>query len=275
MRPQLAVGMGRAVAMLAAWLALAGASFGVHAQSHDASAHPPPDLPVPTAADRAAAFPDVAGHAAHDDAIHYLLLLDQFEWQDADEGDALAWDVTAWIGRDIDRLWLRSEGERVDETNDEFDVEVLWGHAFARWWDLVAGVRQDVDPGPSRTWAAFGVQGVAPYKFDVQATAYVGESGRLAAIFEAEYELLLTNSWVLQPLIELSIYGEEDPPRGIGAGLSTTEVGLRLRYEIRRELAPYIGVTWDRKWGDTEDLAREAGDSVEDTRWVAGLRIWF
>ena len=307
-------GTYRATSVLAGLLVLGGAGFGVRAQSHDhttpqqppasketqtdspstpssepdidhaamghgqTTTHRPsqgPDLPPLTAADRAAAFPDVAGHAAHDDMIHYRVLFDQLEWQNADEGEVLAWDVTAWAGRDIDRVWLRSEGERVDELSEVLNVEALWGHAFARWWDFVAGARQDVDPGSSRTWAAFGVQGVAPYKFEVQATAYVGESGRTAAKLEAEYELLLTNRWILEPLIELAVHGEDDPQRGIGSGLSTTEVGLRLRYEIQREFAPYIGVTWDRKWGNTADLARQEGAAVEDTRWIAGLRIWF
>jgi copper resistance protein B len=243
--------------------------MATHPSSHG------PDLPAVTAADRAAAFPDVVGHAAHDDDIHYMVLFDQFEWQSAAEGDVLAWDLSAWAGRDIDRIWLRSEGERVDATNEALDVEALWGHAFARWWDVVAGVRHDFDSGPSRTWAAFGVQGVAPYKFEVQATAYVAESGWTAAKLEAEYELLLTNRWILQPLVELNIYGEDEPQRGIGSGLGSTEIALRLRYEIRREIAPYIGVTWDRKWGDTADLARGEGEAVEDTRWIAGLRIWF
>jgi copper resistance protein B len=261
--------------VLAGLLLLGVASAGVRAQSHEHTTHQQPDLPALTAADRAAAFPDVAGHAAHDSDIHYLVLFDQLEWQDADDSEVVAWDVTAWVGGDIDRLWLRSEGERSDDTTEMLEAEALWGHAFARWWDFVAGVRQDFDPGPSRTWAAFGVQGIAPYKFDVRAIAYVGDAGRTAAKLEAEYELLLTNRWVLQPLIELNVHGEDDPQRGIGSGFSTSEVALRLRYEIRREFAPYVGVTWDRKWGETADLARQAGEAVEDTRWVAGLRIWF
>jgi len=234
-----------------------------------------PDLPPITDADRAAAFPDVAGHTVHDQTINSFVLFDQLEWQDADEGSALNWDAKAWVGRDIDRLWLRAEGERVDGRTEESELEAFWGHSFARWWDFVAGVRQDFRPGPSQSWAAFGVQGLAPYKFEVEATAYLGESGQAAVQLEAEYELLLTNRLILQPLVEVNVYAEDDPQRGIGSGLSTTEVGLRLRYELRRELAPYIGVTWDRKWGNTADFARLNGASVEDMRWIAGLRIWF
>ena len=266
--------------VVAAVLCLGLPAFALRAQSHDHSAPQEttpqgPELPSITPADRAAAFPDVAGHAAHDDEIHYLVLFDRLEWQAADEGDVLALDATAWVGRDVDKLWLRAEGERVDETTEAFNLEALWGHSFAAWWDFVAGVRQDLDPGPSQTWAAVGVQGVAPYKFEVQATAYLGDSGRTAAQLEAEYELLLTNRLILQPRVELDAYGKDDPQRGIGAGVSATEIGVRLRYEFRREFAPYIGVTWDRKWGETADLARLNGAAIEDTRWIAGLRIWF
>ena len=107
----------------------------------------------------------------------------------------------------------------------EAQAHAPYGRAIHRWWDVVAGVRQDFRPGPARTWAAVGVQGLAPYWFEVEATAYIGESGRTHFRFETEYELLLTNRLVLQPLVELEIYGKSDPERGIGAG----EVGERDR----------------------------------------------
>lgn len=245
---------------------------------HDHSAHPVPppaessiDFPPPTAADRAAAFPDVAGHHAHDDALNYYLLFDQLEWQDG----ALMWNATAWVGRDIDKLWLRAEGAREDGRTESSELEALWGHFFTRWWEFVAGVRQDVSPGQSQTWGAFGVQGLSPYKFDVEATAFIGESGQTSLQLEADYELLLTNRLILQPLVEIRAFGKDDPERGVGSGLSTTEAGLRLRYEWRREFAPYIGVTWNRRWGDTAGFSRLDGAEVEETRWIAGVRIWF
>jgi copper resistance protein B len=234
-----------------------------------------PHLPPITDAERAAALPDLAGHAAHDQAINSYVLFDQLEWQNADEGRALNWDATAWIGRDLDRLWLRTRGEHEGGRTANAEIEALWGHAFTRWWNLLAGVRQDPHPGPSQTWGAFGVQGIAPYKFDVEATVYLGESGQTAARFEAAYELLFTNRLILQPLVELNLHGKDDPRRSVGSGLSTSELGLRLRYELRREFAPYVGVTWNRKWGDTADFARMNGEDVDETRWVAGFRIWF
>jgi copper resistance protein B len=250
-----------------------GAMF-LFAASCDATAQPP-DLPPVTDTERAAVFPDLPGHAARDQAINYYVLFDQLEWQNAHEGSALNWDATAWIGGDLDRLWLRTQGEREGGRTANARIEALWGHAIARWWDLVAGVREDPRPGPSQTWGAFGVRGLAPYKFELEATAYIGESGQTAVRFDAEYELLFTNRLILQPRVELNLHGKDDLQRGIGSGLSTSEVGLRLRYELRREFAPYLGVTWNRKWGDTADFARMNGEDVDETRWVAGFRIWF
>jgi copper resistance protein B len=151
---------------------------------------------------------------------------------------------------------------------------VLYGRAIARWWDVVAGVRQDMRPGPARTWAAVGIQGLAPYWFEVEATAYVGAGGRTHFRFETEYELLLTNRLILQPLLEIEIYGKSDPERDIGAGLSTADTGLRVRYEFRREFAPYIGMTWNRVFFGTADAAKAAADTVAGTRLTAGFRFW-
>lgn len=268
----------RAVILALAALCLERSPAYAAEGQHDPAAHPTAsttetsiDRPPPTAADRAAAFPDVAGLHAHDDALNYYVLFDELEWQDG----ALVWDATVWAGRDIDKLWLRAEGAREDGRTESSELEALWGHSFTRWWEFVAGVRQDVSPGQSQTWGAFGVQGLAPYKFDVEATAFIGESGQTSFQLEAEYELLLTNRLILQPLVEIQAFGKDDPERGVGSGLSTTEAGLRLRYEWRREFAPYIGVTWNRRWGDTADFSRLEGAEVEETRWIAGVRIWF
>ncbi|MEO5962560.1 MAG: copper resistance protein B, partial [Thermomonas sp.] len=181
----------------------------------------------------------------------------------------------AWIGTDLNRVWLRSEGEQVDGKLDGADLEVLYGRSIAPWWDVVAGIRHDFKPGASQDFAALGVVGLAPYKFEVQATAYIGQGGQTAARFEAEYETLLTNRWILQPLVEVNLYGKDDARRGIGSGLSTVEAGLRLRYEFTRRFAPYIGVVRERAFGSTADFRRLNGEDINDTRVVAGLRIWF
>lgn len=236
-----------------------------------------PGIPPLTDEDRAAAFPklDDEGHAVHDDAIHYYVLFDQLEWQAGDGFTAGNWDNRGWIGRDINRFWVRTEGEAEGSNLATSQAHALYGRAIHPWWDLVVGVRQDFRPGPARTWAAVGIQGLAPYWFEIEATAYVGASGRTHARFEVEYELLLTNRLILQPLIEAEIVGKSDPERGIGSGLSTTDAGLRLRYELRRELAPYVGVVWSNKWGKTADFARAANEDTGGPRFVAGLRFWF
>ena len=246
-----------------------------HSQTGEPLKELPPFIPRITDEDRKAAFPDVQGHAVHDNAWTSFVLFDQLEWQAGDGASGINVDAKGWIGRDRDRLWFRVEGDSEDGTVDDAEVHLLYGRQFSRWWDVVAGVRQDARPGPARTWAAIGVQGLAPYWFEVEATAYVGESGRTQARFEVEYELLLTNRLVLQPLIEVELFGKSDPERGIGAGLSTTDVGFRLRYELRRELAPYVGITWNRKHGQTADFAEAAGGDSGGAKVVTGLRLWF
>jgi copper resistance protein B len=295
--------MDRPSIVLAAVLLFAGAR-GLHAQGHvghggqdhqqsrsaaaeqeDHSAHRktagqqeyPAHIAPVTDEDRAAAFPklDERGHAVHDTAVHYYVLFDQLELEVGDGVTAGNWDNHGWIGGDVNRFWFRTEGDVEDGDFEEAQAHALFGRAIHRWWDVVAGVRQDVRPGPARTWAAVGIQGLAPYWFEVEATAYIGESGRTHFRLETEYDLLLTNRMVLQPLVELEIAGKSDPERHIGAGLSSAEVGLRLRYELRRELAPYVGVIWKRRFFGTADFARAAGEDTSTARLAAGVRVWF
>ncbi|EXL30438.1 copper resistance protein B [Pseudomonas fragariae (ex Marin et al. 2024)] len=232
-------------------------------------------IPPITDADRAAVYTIHAGHQVHDSAINSYFLADKLEWQDANDGRALAWDLSGWIGGDIDRLLLRSEGERTNGKTEEAEIQALWGHSISPWWDVVAGARQDFKPGAPQTWAAFGLQGQAISDLDIEATAFIGEAGQTAARLEADYDLQLTNNLVLQPTAELNFYGKNDPQRGNGSGLSTSEFGLRLRYEITPQFAPYVGVSWDRSYGKTADYAREDDEDTQDARLVVGVRMWF
>jgi copper resistance protein B len=232
-------------------------------------------IPVLTDEDRAAAFPDPGGHAAHDRKIFSYVLFDQLEWQGGDGTRALIWDNKGWIGGDVNRLWFRTEGESGWSRVHEAQAHLFYGRAFSRWWDFVAGVRQDVRPGPAQTWAAVGVQGLAPYFFEVEATAYVGASGRTQARLEAEYEMLITNRLILQPRGEVNLVGKSDPQRGVGSGLSTAEAGLRMRYEFRREFAPYVGIAWNQKFGRTADFSRANSEETRSTRLTLGIRLWF
>jgi copper resistance protein B len=234
----------------------------------------PPFIPPLTDADRAAAFPDVHDTMAHDDnALNYFVLFDQLEWQNGGD-DALSWDTKGWVGRDRDRLWFRTEGEREGSRLAHAEAQVFYGRAIARWWDALAGVRQDARPGDAQTWVGVGLQGLAPYWFEVEATAYVSTAGRTHLRLETEYELLVTNRLILQPLIEANLYGRADPSRGRGVGLSSIEGGLRLRYEFRREFAPYVGVTWQRRLFGAADDARELGQRPGSVRLALGLRLW-
>ncbi len=218
---------------------------------------------------------DHGSHTVHDKAINFQVLLDQFEWQFVHGEQGPRWDSSSWIGGDINRIWFRTEGEALSGTVEEAEAQVLYGRSFARWWDVVAGVRFDARPKPSHTWLALGVQGLAPQFIDLQATLYVGESGHLAGRFELEHDLHITQRTILQPLIELSFAGFDDADRGIGKGLSTAEVGFRVRYEFKRELAPYAGVVWHRKVFGTGDFTRAEGGDVGGWHLVTGLRLWF
>jgi copper resistance protein B len=247
----------------------------VHDSGEAAVTEPRTPIPVPTQADRQAATPASTMHMFGDKAIRSYTLLNRLEVRDASPGTAMAWEGEGWIGQDINRLWWRTEGERVDGETEAANLEALYGHAFSPWWDWVAGVRQDLKPGPDRTYAAFGLRGLAPQWFEVSLTGYVGTGGRTMARFETEYDLLLTNRLILQPLLESQLYGKSDTARGIGAGLATIEAGLRLRYEFTRRFAPYVGVNYERAFGKTADLRRAAQEDVGNVRAVAGVRIWF
>jgi copper resistance protein B len=150
----------------------------------------------------------------------------------------------------------------------------LYGRAIARWWDVVGGVRQDVQPG-AQTWLAIGVQGLAPGFFDVQATAYLSDEGQTAAHLELKYDALITNRVVLQPVVELEAYGKPNAALRVGSGISTAAAGLRLRYQLTRELAPYVGVSWVKALGDTAELADDKHRSNGLPRLVTGVRLWF
>jgi copper resistance protein B len=236
-------------------------------------------LPPVTEQERAATFPDVSAtdlHAhMHHDPLTATLLAEQFEWQAGSGDDALQWDATGWVGHDKNRLWLRTEGERPSGESGEASTELFWGRPAVAFWDWLAGVRYDAGPGAERVYAALGVQGLAPQWFHVEATAYLGEGGQAGLRLQSDYDWLFTNRLILAARLEANAWREDDERAGIGSGLSDLSAGLRLRYEIRREFAPYLGVEWQGLCGDTADLTGSAGEERRDTRVVAGLRFWF
>jgi len=203
------------------------------------------------------------------------LLADRFEVARTADNTSAAYDLLAWYGRDYNRVVIKADGEIDNGDLKEAKTELLWDHAVATYWDSQVGLRSDNGNGPDRTWLAFGIQGLAPYWFELNATGYVDKDGRTALNLEAEYELLFTQKLILQPRVEANIYGKDDRRRGIGSGLSDLAVGVRLRYELRREFAPYIGVEWSGRFGDTADYARDGGKDRKETQAVAGVRFWF
>jgi len=201
---------------------------------------------------------------------------DRFEYVAARGKEWGAYEGDAWYGSTYNRVALKAEGEMASGTLKESQTELLWRHAISAYWDTELGVRFDYAIGePNREWVAFGIRGTAPYWFEVDATAYVGSSGRTALGFSAEYDILLTQKLYLQPAVEVTFYGKDDKERGTGSGLTHATAGMRLKYEITRQLVPYIGVEWSRKFGKTADYARAAGESRHETRFVAGLSFRF
>jgi len=213
----------------------------------------------------------------HDNEIFATFFADRFEYQTGEGNDILLWDAQAWIGRDYNKLWFKSEGAWLLEEEDfeEAEVELFYSRNIATYWDLQAGVRHDFEPNPERTFAALGLQGLAPLWFELEATAYLSEDGDLSAGIEVEYHLLLSQRLILQPRFETSIALQEVEEFGVGQGFNDIELGVRLRYEIRREFAPYIGFSWNRKLGETADFAEAEGEDIDVASLVAGVRFWF
>lgn len=205
------------------------------------------------------------------------VMLDRLEYQTNDGDDLLLWDAQGWLGGDKNKLWVKSEGEYLLDPSkfEEAELQVLYSRALSRFWDVQAGLRQDFTPDPLRTFGVIGIQGLAPYWFEVDVGAFVSEDGDVEARIEAEYDLLLTQKLIVQPRTELNFAAQDVKEYGIGTGLSTVQLGLRLRYEIRREFAPYMGIAWKRAVGETADFARADGESTDSVSVVAGVRFWF
>ncbi|WP_372811134.1 copper resistance protein B, partial [Litorivivens sp.] len=210
-----------------------------------------------------------------DDPFLTMGKLDQLEVRDTEGPDPQVVEGQFWAGYDLNKLWLKFEGERVDDESEELELQALYSRAISGFWNIQMGARRDFKPEPDRDWGVIALQGLAPYYFEVDASLFVGGAGRTGLRLEAEYELLVTQRLILTPEIELNAYGHNDRDTGVGSGLADAEIGLRLRYEIRREFAPYIGVNWIKKYGNTADFASAEGEDIEDTQLVVGIRAWY
>ena len=213
----------------------------------------------------------------HDNMLFYTFRADRFEYRSFDDGEVLLWDVQGWIGRDYNKLYFESEGEySLDEDSFEsVQTELLYGRAISSFWDFRAGLRYDFEPSPERAFAVVGVQGLAPQWFEVDANLYLSEDGDLSFGMEAEYDILLTQRLVLQPRMELEIAAQDVEEYGTYAGFTGVELGLRLRYEYVPNFAPYVGVGYERKIGETGRMAREEGENPGSTSLLLGVSFWF
>ncbi|BFM07312.1 copper resistance protein B [Halioxenophilus aromaticivorans] len=209
-----------------------------------------------------------------DEHRFWAVIGDRLEYQE--ESESTVFDVQAWYGTTYNRLVVKTEGDIVNGTLEESSTDVLWSRAFNAYFDTQLGARVDTyDEGEDRQWLALGFQGLAPYWFEVDVTAYLGDDGRTALSAEAEYELLFTQRLILQPRMEINLLGKDDPENGLGSGLTNMSVGLRLRYEFSRQFAPYIGVEWTGAFGDTADYLQAQGENKSTTQVLAGLKFWF
>ena len=210
-----------------------------------------------------------------DQGIFAHAIFNQLEGRWNGSNTQFRWDGQGWIGTDFDKLWVKSEGTLSKGALDDGQQQFLYSRAVTTYFDLQGGLRSDLDSRPTRNWAAFGIQGLAPYFFDLEVTGFVSSEGHLAGKLEASYDLLLTQRLILQPQIELNVYSKADPARLVGAGFSDIDTGVRLRYEFSRTFAPYLGVVYEAKFGQTANFPRHAGESTGDVRFVFGIRTWF
>ena len=215
-------------------------------------------------------IPAHAGTA--DDPLLVSVMLDQFEVRDSSGDKPVVWQAQGWVGKDLDKFWFKTEGERLNGKTEEAELQALYSKAIAPYWDFQIGAKRNFQPSPSRNWVAVGFQGLAPYFFEIDVSLFIGESGRSSLRLEAEYEFLLTQRLILTPEIEMNFFTENDPDTSTGSGLSKVESGLRLRYEIRREIAPYLGINWSKLSGNTADFANTEGEQTDDVQFLIGIR---
>lgn len=219
--------------------------------------------------------PQVVFSMGDDDPLLSKFTIDQFETRIGDGANPTVFEGSAWFGKDLNKFYIKTEIEHHDGETEEAEFQFLYSRAFKPNWDFQIGWRRDQKPEPTRDWLAVGFKGVAPYYIEIDTALFIGDEGRTAFRIEAEYEVMFTQKLVLIPEIEANFHGKTDVATEVGSGLSDVEIGLRLRYHLKRELAPYIGVVWTKKFGRTADFATAAGDDTSDTRFVIGIHAWF
>lgn len=240
----------------------------VHAQE-------PMSGPVLAAVEDKADWPEPTA----DDAPHTFVLLDLLEYQQSREPGTIRWDAYGWYGGDEKRIWVKTEGTQTVRNGGDIEAQLLYGQLVSPFFDAQAGVRlrHRTGPGPNKTraYASIGMQGLAPYRYELEPTVFISERGQISARVTASYDQLLSQRLILQPRVELNVASKSDRQFGVGSGLNDTELGVRLRYELKREFSPYIGVTWKQSYGQTKRLERAEGNATSLVSVVLGVRAWF
>lgn len=214
--------------------------------------------------------------AEHGGTRTYKVMIDQLETQIRKGGDGYYWEAFAWYGGDINKLWISTEGEgNFGESPEKAEIQVLYSRALNPWFNLQTGVRHDLRPNPQRSHLVLGIDGLAPYWFEVTGAVFLSNKGEFTARFEGEYDQRLTRKLILQPRLEFNLAAQNAPEIRVGSGLVNVETGLRLRYEFIPEFAPYIGVGYERAFGNTADLARGRGEDAGGWSLLVGMRTWF
>lgn len=256
----------------------AGAASGTDLPAGNA---PPPPIPTEHAADM------VYGRAPMEMGRHHLrefhggqkllqVMVNVAEYQVRSGRDGFEWDAAAWYGGDINRLWVKTEGEGAfGEAIESAEVQALYSRAVDPYWNVQGGLRYDFKPNPSRIYATIGVEGLAPNFFDIEGALFLSNKGELMARAEGSYDQRITQRLIAQPTAELNFAAQNSREIGVGAGLSDAEIGFRLRYEIRRDFAPYVGVQYSRAFGRTRRYIREEGEDPDALSFVTGVRFWF
>ncbi|MFK8067576.1 MAG: copper resistance protein B [Gammaproteobacteria bacterium] len=213
----------------------------------------------------------------HGNSSQLFIMADRFEYKTNEGNSVNVWEGQGWYGNDLNKFWIKTEGEYIHETNsvEEAEIQALYSRAISSFWDVQAGLRYDIEPNPTRTYAVFGFQGISPYWFEIDAAAFISEKGNISLRIETEYELLITQRLILQPRVEVNFSFDDDKEIELGSGINSIETGLRLRYEITREFAPYIGVSWNKAFNGTADFKEANGDDKRALSFVAGIRFWY
>ena len=210
-----------------------------------------------------------------DDPLLFKLIIDQFETRHTGGKDSLVIEGEAWLGKDLHKGVAKFEIERVGGETEEAELQLLYSRAVDPYWDFQVGLRHDDRPSPDRDWLVAGFSGTAPYFIETDVALFIGEDGQAGFRLEAEYEAMITQRLVLVPELEVNFHSKDDEAVGTGSGISDLEFGIRLKYEFKREFAPYIGINWTRKYGNTADFAREEGEDTNDAQLVIGFSAWF